>query len=124
MRLFIDECLSPSLATELNESGEHDARAPLHYGRRGEPDHVVLRRCINEDLVIVTENARDFRALIGAEEIHPGLIILPCVGREASAALLAAAIAFLEARGDPQDMMVNHVLEVVEDGSCKLFPLP
>lgn len=124
MRLFIDECLSPSLATELNETGEHDARAPLHYGRRGEADHVVLRRCIEEDLVIVTENARDFRALVGAEEIHPGLIILPCAGRAASAALLAGAIAFLQEHGDPQDVMVNHVLEVAEDGSCRLFSLP
>ena len=96
MRLFIDECLSPQIARELNASGEHVAEHPLDFGRRGDPDYRVLQRCIARELVIVTENERDFRAFIGSEAIHPGLIILPCVGRERSFALLQAAIEHLE----------------------------
>ena len=124
MRLFIDECLSPQIARNLNESGKHVAQHPLDFGGRGAPDHRVVERCIAHGLVIVTENARDFRALVGAEDVHPGLIIVPCVGRKRSAALLHAAIDYLEAMGNPMDAMVNHVLEVDHDGAIRFYPLP
>ena len=62
-------------------------------------------------LVLVTENARDFRGLVSARDVHPGLIILPSAGRARSEALLRAAIAYLSERGDPMDVMVNRVLE-------------
>ena len=91
MQLFIDECLSYTLARELNESGAHLAQHPLLFGGRGEADHTVLERCIRDDLVIVTQNARDFRSLVSTQEIHPGLIILPCVGKKASRKLLFGA---------------------------------
>ncbi|MBI3517389.1 MAG: DUF5615 family PIN-like protein [Proteobacteria bacterium] len=100
VKLFIDECLSPELAIRLNASGQHDAVHPLHVGRRGEPDHRVLAWCIAEGRVIVTENARDFRKLIGRVELHPGLIILPAVDKEASWRLLQAALAFIAERGE------------------------
>lgn len=88
------------------------------------PDHVVLTRCIAEDRVIVTENAADFRRLVGRVELHPGLVILPSIDREGTWALLRAAIAFIEARGDPMQFMVNHVLEIDNAGEVKLFVLP
>jgi hypothetical protein len=59
VRFFIDECLSPQLAIRLNSSGRHDAVHPLHVGRRGAPDRSVLAWCIEEDRIIVTQNARD-----------------------------------------------------------------
>lgn len=124
MRLFIDECLSPQMARELNASGQHVAEHPLDFGGRGDADHRVLQRRIARGLVIVTENARDFRALVGAEDIHPGLIILPCVGRERAFALLQAAIAYVEAMEDAMDAMVNHVLEVDAEGAIGHYPLP
>jgi predicted nuclease of predicted toxin-antitoxin system len=95
VRLFIDECLSPQLALRLNATGSFDAVHPLHVGRRGEPDHRVLEWCLAEDRVIVTENARDFRRLVGKTEVHPGLIILPAVDREGTWKLLQAALAFI-----------------------------
>ena len=124
MRLFIDECLSPHIARALNASGEHIAEHPLDFGGRGDPDYRVLQRCIARELVIVTQNARDFRALARTTDIHPGLIILPCVGRQQSFALLRAALAYLEARGNAIDAMLNHVLEIDEDGSIRFYPLP
>ncbi|MBV8189350.1 MAG: DUF5615 family PIN-like protein [Alphaproteobacteria bacterium] len=72
MRFFIDESLSPLLALRLNETGEFDAIHPLHVGRRGEADHRVLARCLEENRIIVTQNARDFRRLIGKVKTHPG----------------------------------------------------
>jgi predicted nuclease of predicted toxin-antitoxin system len=120
VRLFIDECLSPQLALWLNQTGQHDAVHPLHIGRRGEPDHRVLARCINDDRVIVTENGRDFRRLIGRTELHPGVIILPSLDRKSTWHILQAAIAFLGTQGDPMDVMVNRVLEVGTDGNVSL----
>lgn len=112
MRFFIDECLSPSLALLLNESGEHEAVHPLNVGMRGKPDHIVVQRCLSEDRVIVTENARDFRALLAGAELHPGLIILPSTDRDRTWRLLRKVIAFLTVRGDPMRIMVNHVAEI------------
>lgn len=106
MRFFIDECLSPQIATRLNESGRHEAVHPLHVGRRGDDDSVVVARCIAEDRIIVTENARDFRKVVAREAIHPGLIVMPCVDRETSWRLLQAAISHL-ARGS-RPIPVRH----------------
>ena len=123
MRLFIDECLSPALARLLNESGEHDAIHPRDVGRRGDPDHVVLRCCLNEDRIIVTENARDFRALLSGTELHPGLIILPAIERDGTWRLLQKVIEFLSTRGDPMKIMVNNVVEIDLHGLITLNPL-
>lgn len=124
LRLFIDECLSPVLASRLNETGEHDAVHPRDMGRLGEPDHKVLARCLIEDRVIVTENAVDFRKLVACEELHPGLILLPSVNRDLSIQLLIDAIAHLASLGEPAGVMVNHVLEVSETGAFSLLPIP
>jgi predicted nuclease of predicted toxin-antitoxin system len=94
--LFIDECLSPQLALRLNATGHFDAVHPLHVGRRGEADYRVLEWCLAEDRAIVTENARDFRRLVGKTDVHPGLIILPAVDREGTWKLLEAALAFVK----------------------------
>ena len=73
--------------------------------------------------MIVTENARDFRRLVGNAELHPGLIILPAVDREGTWVLLQAALAFIEDRGKPLDVIVNQVLQVDESGAMTLVPL-
>ncbi len=124
MRLFIDECLSPSLASDLNAANTHVAVHPLHYGRRGQSDHTVLSYCIAENLVIVTQNARDFRALVVREPIHPGLIILPCVGKARSKELLDQVIAHLTGLGDPMLLMINKVLEIGARGAIQMYNLP
>ncbi len=124
MRFFIDESLSPRIAERLNHSGMHDAIHPLHIGRRGEPDHLVVARCIEEDRVIVTQNARDFRRLIAKVNIHPGLVILPSVDREGTWTLLQSAIAYLTAKGEAADAIVNHVLEIDESGRISVFAIP
>ena len=124
MKLFIDECLSPNLARWLNDTGEHEAVHPRDVGRLGEGDHTVLARCLEEDRTIVTENAGDFLKLIGSTELHPGLIILPSLTHDETLRLLQTAIAFLQQRGEPADVIVNHVLEVDQDGAVALYELP
>ena len=126
VRFFVDECLSPQIALRLNKSGEHDAIHPLHVGSRGEDDTSVLARCLAEDRIIVTENARDFRRLAAREPVHPGLIVMLCVDRETNWTLLQAAIAHLRSLDPtrPEDVALNHVIEVGVDVICTLRPLP
>ena len=119
MRLFLDECVSPRIATPLNAKG-HVVTTLRDVGGLGEPDYKVLRRCIDGDYVLVTQDARDFRNLIGREEIHPGLIILPNLDLPRTETLLRQAIDYLKGRGDPMDLMVNRILEMAEDGSLRI----
>lgn len=97
---------------------------PRDFGGLGAPDHQVLARCIEQDLVVVTQNARDFRSLVKMQDIHPGLLVLPTLGRIRSEELIRAAIEFLSKCSDPMDRMVNRVLEVSVDGEMTLYRLP
>ena len=123
MRLILDEGLSPGIGRALNSEGLHVAMHPRDFGGLGAPDREVLARRLERDLVPVTVNARDFRALVAAQDLPPGLIVLPSVGRARSVALLRTAIDSLSKRGDPMDVMVNHVLEVTADTELTLYPI-
>ncbi len=124
MRLFLDECISPQIGLAFNAEGDHVVLHPRNDGGLGAPDHRVLDRCITEDLVVVTQNGRDFRNLVGQQGLHPGLIVLPNVERARTESLLRAAVAHLIQQGNPMDAMVNRVLEVSEDGELRLYHLP
>lgn len=124
MKLFIDECLSPTLAKRLCDTGRYDAIHPRDYGRLGDLDHTVLRNCLDEDRTIVTENARDFRQLVGAEPLHPGLLVLPNVGKERSWELLTAALEAIAGRGEPRSVMVNTMVKVTAAGEIAFYDLP
>lgn len=123
INFFIDECLSPTLAHRLNGRGIN-AIHPLDVGRRGVADHVVLQRCIDEDRIIVTENAVDFRKLVGRVEMHPGLIIFPSIDREGTWRLMERVFAYLEGQENGREHMFNRVLEVSEDGDIRTYELP
>ena len=85
--------MSPRVANELMAEEGYYVVHPRNRRGLGEADHTVLARGIEHDLIIVTENARDFRALASRAEIHPGMIILSCLGRVHAKALIKAAIA-------------------------------
>jgi predicted nuclease of predicted toxin-antitoxin system len=123
VKFFVDECLSPTLARRLNELG-FDAFHPLDIGRRGEPDRSVLRRCVEEDRILVTENADDFRGLTGRVDMHPGLIIFPSINRAGTLQLMEGVLRFLGQKVDPRDYMFNRVLEVSKDGAITEYKLP
>jgi hypothetical protein len=50
---------------------------------------------IEEDRILITENARDFRGLVGRTDMHPGLIILPSISRAGTLRLLDEVLHFL-----------------------------
>jgi predicted nuclease of predicted toxin-antitoxin system len=126
VRFFVDECISPSLSRHLNETGLHDAIHPRDRGRLREPDHVVFARAIEEDRIIVTENADDFRKLAAAVDLHPGLIILPSVARAEAQRLMDLVVELLLRLNPdrPQDVVVNSALTITRSGSIRVEPLP
>ena len=124
MRLFLDECISPRIAKTLAAKYACYVIHPRNNGGLGDSDHTIVKRCTKDNLVIMTMNAKDFRVLAMGADIHPGMIILPCVDRKASELLISIAIAYLQRLGDPGDVIVNHVLEIDQNGKIEMFSLP
>jgi predicted nuclease of predicted toxin-antitoxin system len=128
VRLFVDENLSPRLVSVGHDHG-YEATCARDRNLLGAHDHEILAFCAGEDHVCVTNNAGDFRALVGQVELHPGLIVLPNVARDSQSKLLEQALEYVEREAEaagqaPRDLMVNRSLEVDEGGACELFELP
>jgi predicted nuclease of predicted toxin-antitoxin system len=70
VRFLIDECLSVDLVTVAGESG-HEARHVAHVGRAGWKDWNVTRYASDNDLILVTNNASDFRQIARAGGATP-----------------------------------------------------
>ena len=112
MRLLIDECLSPGLVHIAQQSG-HEAYHLAHIGRAGSEDWQIVELALARDMVMVTNNAADFRRLYATQELHPGLlIVVPNVARQTQLRLFRAALARLRVIGE----LVNKALEVGLDG--------
>lgn len=77
MRFLIDEVFSPAVVRHLTNLG-HDAQHVRDVGLAGRTDDEVLDRAVAEDLVVVTENAVDFVALLEAAT-SAGLVTVPVV---------------------------------------------
>lgn len=112
MKFLIDECLTVELVTIANHAGYH-AEHVARVGKASWNDWSVLRHARDRDLILVTNNASDFRRLYAAEALHAGLVILlPNVPRSAQEALFRAVLAELARLGEP----VNQVIEADLDG--------
>lgn len=129
MRLWIDEDLSPSLVDVAHRRGL-DATCNRDRALLGGSDAEVMRRCIEENRTLVTNNYGDFRRLCESQTAHPGLIVLPTPSRKKQQQLLDLALIHVEQQAqltnatDPGEFMINRVVEVGSDGSCADFPLP
>jgi predicted nuclease of predicted toxin-antitoxin system len=74
----------------------------------GQKDWDVARHAQENDFVLVTNNASDFRALYASQELHPGLVILiPNVKADLQGRLFTGVLEQLAETGEP----VNRVLE-------------
>src|SRR5205085_9121425 len=98
----------PALGREAQASGS-EAYHLAHMGKAGSPDGQVVDYALAHDLILVTNNATDFRRFYAAQDVHPGLVILiPNVERETQARLFGAVVARL----GPMRDFVNKGLEV------------
>ena len=123
IQFLIDENLSPRLVETAAAFG-HAAFHVAHRGWSALDDPQVLRRMLDEDLTLVTNNWIDVRPMLERLEVHPGaVVILPNVRRERQMELFAAALAAMHEHEPPLDM-INTVLRVDADGTVVMFPLP
>ena len=128
MKLWIDEDLSPALVEVAHHRGL-DAACNRDRGLLGGSDVEVLRRCIDEDRTLVTNNFGDFRRLCETRLVHPGLLVLPTDTRDEQKRLLNIALNHIERQTtrcgatDSGEFMINRVVEVDEQGICADFPL-
>jgi hypothetical protein len=134
-RLLIDECLSPELAQLAIDAGHIESTSVRDRGRLGLKDWELMEYVIQEDFILVTRNAQDFRGagkanpggLHEAAEVHAGLICLDSaleMDLDLQRELFTHA---LRALGDLPDL-INQALEVYEneDGliSVNMYDIP
>lgn len=114
MRLWIDECLSPTL---IDVSQEHyESTCNRDRGKLGTKDPDLYAVVTDQEFVFVTNNERDFVSLTEHTEVHPGLVILPVGTREQQQIAYAAAISHIERRSAAQRLtpaawIVNRLVE-------------
>lgn len=115
-RFLIDENLSPALVEPARIRG-FEAMHVNHLGLRTETDWDLLKIISEQDWVLVTNNAIEFRGRYGTIELHPGVIFLvPAVRRPAQVQLFETALVHIEAHPD----MVNRALDVTFDLSGQI----
>jgi predicted nuclease of predicted toxin-antitoxin system len=110
-RFLIDENLSPALVEPARERG-FEAMHVNHLGLRTETDWDLLKLIAEQDWVLVTNNAIEFRGRYRGIELHPGVVfLLPSVRRAEQLRLFEAALDHVGIDGD----MVNRALDVAFD---------
>jgi hypothetical protein len=132
MRFLIDECAATELVAAAHARG-HEAYHVAHVGKSGTPDYALARWAIEENLIIVTRNSRDFRGskppqrggALGKEDLHPGLVCLnlPSADAETQAAAFTEALEYIEGLAS----MLNVVIEIHDLGdewSIERYDMP
>ena len=131
-RLLIDECLSPELVQLAIDAGHVESSCVRDRGRLGIKDWELMEYVIEEDFILVTRNAQDFRGagpanpggLHAVAELHAGLI---CLDSALELDFDLQQELFTHALAELPDL-INQALEVYEneDGliSVNLYDIP
>jgi predicted nuclease of predicted toxin-antitoxin system len=125
VKLLIDEHLSPQIVSWCAERKGLYAVAAAHVGLSGRSDLHVWQYAFDNGFVVVTANARDFIALLNVD-LHPGLIVLRegNLSRSEQWKRLALAIDQILQRPDPENYMINRVIEVVSSSQIRARKIP
>lgn len=129
MKLWIDECLSPTLVERANRRG-YWATCNRDRDLLGVRDDVLHKIAIDEEAVFVTNNEADFVALYRRVDLHTGLLILPQTQkRGAQWPLLDAALDYIERQaeataGTTAEWMLNRRVEIDPSGTATHEDLP
>lgn len=129
MKLWIDECLSPTLVERANRRG-YWATCNRDRDLLGASDKALHKRVIDEETVFVTNDEADFVALYRQVDLHTGLLILPQTPkREALWPLLDTALDYIERQADAADetaaeWMLNKRVEIGLRGKATHSDLP
>ncbi len=107
-RFLVDENLSVLLPKTAQARG-YEATHINHYGLRQAKDWDILKVVAEEDWVLVTNNAIEFRGRFQNLEVHPGVVFLiPAVARAQQIELFCAALDVI----DQFPEMMNIALDV------------
>lgn len=114
MRLWIDECLSPTLVQAARR--RYEATCNDYRGLLRAADTVLYAVVSAEEWVFVTNNHRDFRSLTARAGRHFGLVLLPQRFRSEQPPMLEGILDYIErcsanAGLHPAVWMVNRVVE-------------
>ena len=119
MKFLIDECLHTSLTDVANKAG-HEAHHVTRRGWSGFKDHQLREVVLREEFVFATNNARDFRKLMGEIDLHAGLVVIvPNITPGVQCELFRRAL--VEVAKVPD--MINRVIEIDSDG-MRVYELP
>src|SRR5262249_9377772 len=81
---------------------------------RSRKDWSIVRRAVADGYVLVTNNATDFRALLGREEVHAGLVCINMAPGLMSLGVQRRLFALaLDRLGDREP--INELLEITLD---------
>jgi predicted nuclease of predicted toxin-antitoxin system len=115
LRFLIDENLTRRLV-DTAHARLHVASYVPHVGLSGTTDELLLRRAIEGDWTIVTNNVDDFVTLVESEEIHPGVVlVITQTNPDVQVRLFEQA---LDAIGDRKDL-INVVVHVDVDDATR-----
>jgi predicted nuclease of predicted toxin-antitoxin system len=111
VRFLLDEHLSPTLVSRMASLACYALAVP-YVGLSGANDRAVWRYAYENDLTVITTNAKDFLALLNVE-VHPGLIVLRESGlsRQEQWERIEPVLRYLLERNDP-NFVLNKVIEV------------
>jgi predicted nuclease of predicted toxin-antitoxin system len=129
VKLWIDECLSPTLVERANRRG-YWATCNRDRDLLGVRDQSLHKIVIDEEATFVTNDEADFVALYRRVDLHTGLLILPQTNRrEALWPLLDAALDYIErqatAAGETtSEWMLNKRVEIDSSGTATHEHLP
>lgn len=123
MRFLLDEHLSPTLVSRMASLGCYGVAVP-HAGLSGASDPVVWRYAYENDLTVITSNAKDFLALLNVE-VHPGLIVLRESGlsRQEQWDRIEPVLQHLRKMND-SNFMLNKVIEVEAPNRFSVREIP
>lgn len=100
------------------------ARAFCHLwtGKAGWQDWTVAEFAFNNDLIVVTNNRRDFLKEYAGMELHPGLVVIvPKGDRPKQIGWFSAIVDFLLAVGEPP---INKLIEIDAGGRISIEAWP
>jgi predicted nuclease of predicted toxin-antitoxin system len=129
VKLWIDECLSPTLVERANGRG-YWATCNRDRDLLGIGDDALHKIVLEEEAVLVTNNEVDFVALYQRLDLHTGLLVLAQTeSREKLWPRFEAAIDYIEqaasATGETSaEWMLNRQVAVDHDGTTWHASLP
>lgn len=121
MKLWADACVTPTLQDVAHDRG-YEGTSNRQRDKLNTLDPNLYPTVLNEDWVFITNNQQDFRKLVLAEDIHPGLIVLPQTRRAQQRQWLGEVLDYIEqhasADGEPpRDWMVCRLVLYGENGT-------